>query len=660
MPPLPTSTSRHPMNTPASNNSSGAPSSVDRIGQLISGRYRICSLLGEGGMGAVYLAEHTHMRKRFAMKLLHPEMADREEVLARFRREAEAAAHVEHPNIVAATDFGQTDDGAFFLVLEYVDGISLRATLAKGAFGPVRALHIARQIALALDRAHESGIIHRDLKPENVMLVAKGEDSDFVKVLDFGVARFDPPSGEGGQPLTQLGTVMGTPAYMAPEQAVGERVSNRADLYALGCVMYEMLTGQLPFEGEMMTLLTKHIMEPVPPMAERAPGVTVPEPVEAVVRKLLEKDPNDRYPNARALVDAIDKAAVESGLDMPSLVPISDRLSAAALPSGPALPPSAVVISTGTPRDVVLAKTAIAGAPPSGAARLLVLARRLQPLREKAVALLRPIVARAGAMLDLLEDRLKLPRKLIVAVFGGLVAISFVTTIVVVRRAPRRADDNVVVKVLSVGQTASTEKIRAAATKGPAALEELAVDFPNDPAVLRELAFAYDAAGRTSDVLRVVRLMSDADPKGVPRELVRLVMRAASKFETSDEAFRLLEGPLGPNGVDALIELSDSRDVPAATATRAQKSLAKSTVRANASPASAFILDLGNASSCEERHDVLVRSGGQADARALPMLRVLESKRGCGRGRRRDCHPCLRDDDALTRAIEAAELQTSN
>src|SRR5690349_19504922 len=163
-------------------------SNADRVGQLISGRYRITSLVGEGGMGAVYLAEHAHMRKRFALKLLHPKMAENEEVLARFRREAEAAAHVEHPNIVAATDFGQTEDGAFFLVLEYVDGTTVRSVLADGPFSVARALHIARQIALALDRAHGASIVHRDLKPENVMLVTKEQDRDFVKVLDFGVA----------------------------------------------------------------------------------------------------------------------------------------------------------------------------------------------------------------------------------------------------------------------------------------------------------------------------------------------------------------------------------------------------------------------------------------------------------------------------------------
>src|SRR5687768_2954616 len=155
-----------------------ASSTDSRIGQTVAQRYQIVRLLGEGGMGAVYLAEHTLMKKRFALKMLHGEMAQNDEVLGRFRREAEAAAHLEHPHVVAATDFGQTEDGSFFLVLEFVDGTSLRAALASGPFPAARALRITRQIALALERAHDAGIVHRDLKPENVMLVRKGDDPD--------------------------------------------------------------------------------------------------------------------------------------------------------------------------------------------------------------------------------------------------------------------------------------------------------------------------------------------------------------------------------------------------------------------------------------------------------------------------------------------------
>jgi serine/threonine-protein kinase len=251
---------------------------------------------------------------------------------------------------------------------------------------------------------------------------------------------------------------------------------------------------------------------------------------------------------------------------------------------------------------------------------------------------------------------LKLPKALVLGIVGGSAGLVLLLAIfILVRREPHRTDDNPIAKLLSVSQTASREEIRAAAMKGPAALEELATRFPKDPVVARELAFAYDAAGRNSDALRVVRLMAEEDPKGVPADLIRIAIRAASKVETSDEAFRLLEGPLGGGGVDALIELAESKDVPPSTALRAQRSLAKATVRASASPSSAFLLDLRNASTCEERHDVLVSSGPQADARASEALHALESKHGCGRRKAHDCNACLRKDDALAQAIEAAQ-----
>jgi len=219
------------------------------VGTILSGRYLLERVLGEGGMGAVYQAEHTHMRKRLAVKVLHPEMSRMPEVVARFEREAMAAAHIEHPNIAAATDFGKTEEGQFFLVLEFVEGTSLRERMKENAPMSVgRTFHIVQQVARALQRAHSLGIVHRDLKPENVMLVEREGDPDFVKVLDFGIAKV--PVGElagvssSGQPvLTQLGMVYGTPEYMAPEQAAGQEVDARADLYSLGVMTYEMLCG---------------------------------------------------------------------------------------------------------------------------------------------------------------------------------------------------------------------------------------------------------------------------------------------------------------------------------------------------------------------------------------------------------------------------------
>src|SRR5262245_61677646 len=254
--------------------SSGAASLV---GQVLSERYRIESVLGEGGMGAVYMAQHVLMRKRLAVKVLHPEMTRLPEMVARFEREAMAAAHIEHPNVAAATDFGKLENGAFFLVLEYVEGSSLRDLIEKGPLPPRRALHIAHQIASALARAHALGIVHRDLKPENVMLVARDGDPDFVKVLDFGIAKV--PVGElasrgassdGGQVLTQLGMVYGTPEYMAPEQALGQEVDARADLYALGAILFEMLAGVRPFDAESkVTLLGMKVTSDPPAIASK-------------------------------------------------------------------------------------------------------------------------------------------------------------------------------------------------------------------------------------------------------------------------------------------------------------------------------------------------------------------------------------------------------
>ena len=211
------------------------------LGTILAGRYRIEQLLGSGGMGAVYRAEHVHMRKAVAVKVLHREMTAFPEVVARFEREAVAAGRIDHPHVVSASDFGQLEDGSFYLALEFAEGHSLAKLVhTEGALQPERALRIARQIAEALQAAHGVGIVHRDLKPENVMLVVKDSDPDYVKVLDFGIAKIK-VEGAAEQPaLTQIGTVFGTPEYMSPEQARGEPADARADLYTVGVILYEM------------------------------------------------------------------------------------------------------------------------------------------------------------------------------------------------------------------------------------------------------------------------------------------------------------------------------------------------------------------------------------------------------------------------------------
>jgi serine/threonine-protein kinase len=288
------------------------------IGTVLGGRYRLDVLLGSGSMGRVYRAEHVLMHKPVAVKVMNREHTKSAELVARFEREATAAANIEHPNVVAATDFGKLDDGTVYLALELVEGKNLRAEIAEGALDVRRALHIARQIAAGLAAAHAKNIVHRDLKPENVVLVEKDGDPDFAKILDFGVAKLAPETGKS--PLTKVGVVLGTLDYMAPEQALGQPVDHRADLYALGVVTYEMLTGKCPYEGESSAAIVGLQMTKRPPsLRERLPTLTVPGAVEALVMKLLSKDRNERPASAAAVVAELDRLvkAAPSGVGPP-------------------------------------------------------------------------------------------------------------------------------------------------------------------------------------------------------------------------------------------------------------------------------------------------------------------------------------------------------
>jgi serine/threonine-protein kinase len=285
-----------------------------RIGTVLADRYRLNRLLGRGGMGKVYAAEHVLMHKRLAVKVLHRDLTRVPEVVARFEREAMAAANIDHPNVAAATDFGKLPDGAVFLVLEYVQGRSLREAIDAGPMPATRALHIAHQIASTLAAAHQLDIVHRDLKPENVMLVEKGGDTDFVKVLDFGIAKvpFSEVSERGslrpGEKITKAGMVFGTPEYMAPEQALGQAVDGRADLYSLGIITFEMLAGVRPYiSATQVGILGQQLSFPVPRVSDRAPDVSVPPQVEVLLQKLLQKEASERYASAEQVVEAIEQ-----------------------------------------------------------------------------------------------------------------------------------------------------------------------------------------------------------------------------------------------------------------------------------------------------------------------------------------------------------------
>ncbi len=293
------------------------------IGTLLDGRYLLLSLLGEGGMGYVYRANHVLMDKPVAVKLIHAELAHMEDVAKRFEREAKSSSRLTDPHCITVTDFGRTDDGTLYLVMEILEGDELDVRLEEQVALPVgETIRIISQILMGLAHAHEQGVVHRDLKPENVFLVDHGDEKDFVKILDFGIAKL--AAGGSSENLTKSGVVFGTPKYLSPEQALGDKTDHRVDLYAVGIMLYELLTGQPPFDAETaMDTLSMHLTKDPPSLAEFG---SFPRGLQEVFNKALAKKPEDRYASAEEFRAALE--AIDSDGDPPSGVQqIIDKVS---------------------------------------------------------------------------------------------------------------------------------------------------------------------------------------------------------------------------------------------------------------------------------------------------------------------------------------------
>lgn len=278
------------------------------VGRTIAGRYLVEERLGQGGMGAVYRGRHQVIEREVAIKFLNPQFARDTRQRTRFLGEARAANQINHEHVIDVTDFGETDDGLAYLVMEYLQGRPLSAVIETSNLSLSRILRIAIQVAMGLSRAHELDVIHRDVKPANIYLIRGRKDRDFVKLLDFGIAHFERETR-----ITDRGALVGTPEYMAPEQLRQGEVSPRSDLYSLGCVIYEMLTGSPPFTGSMAAVLVKQMSDnPVPPTHIDS---SLPSEADALVLKLLQKNPKDRYRDAFHLLDDLQElqAALPDG-----------------------------------------------------------------------------------------------------------------------------------------------------------------------------------------------------------------------------------------------------------------------------------------------------------------------------------------------------------
>ena len=628
------------------------------IGTILSGRYKIEKLLGEGGMGAVYQAEHTHMRKRLAVKVLHPEMSRLPEVVARFEREAMAAAHIDHPNVAAATDFGKLEDGSFFLVLEFVEGQSLRDVMNQGRLELGRALRILRQVAAALGQAHQLGIVHRDLKPENVMLVERGGEPDFVKVLDFGIAKV--PVGEivkehggatgtKGPVLTQLGMVYGTPEYMAPEQALGQNVDPRADIYAVGVLTYEMLAGVRPFDHESkVTLLGMHVTAPVPPIAQKSPDAMVPPEVEAIVIKMLAKEASARYADAKELIDAIDAVWTVAYGSVPGAPAsmVNPRASGVGMTpySGPI---SNVSINSqrlgSAPTQVAISSGSIDAIPGTG-----------------------------GKGIDWIVELAKKHAKPLI--FGGLTLSAFMAVLIFKSVFDRSTHDvlelddagnQVVVTMMDAapidpGLEAQIKAATQLVDKGDygTAISQLKAleEKSNRPEIHRQLEKAYVATQNMKDAMAEAKLCLEADPS-TATDLQVDIRNAALSSSTQEAAFDLLENKMGPVGPDTLYNIGYKITGYPSASDHARRALAKSDVREKASPALAVTLELRGANSCSSKKALFDDASKVGDGETLAVLRTYTPTRGCGFLGTRDCWPCMHKDGSLAGVIHDIEAR---
>ena len=634
------------------------------IGAVVSERYRIVELLAMGGVGAVYLAEHVHMHKHVAIKVLHPDTQGLPDLIPRFEREAVAGAHIQHPNVAAATDFGKLDDGSFFLVLEYVRGTTLREVIKRGPVPAPRVVRIGRQIAAALGAAHAMGILHRDVKPRNVMLI-EGE-RDVVKLIDFGLAKLElkqvsalaaSRASIAEQRITTSGAVFGTIAYLAPESALGmDTVDARADLYALGLVLYELLAGKHPFDvSDPVELFRQHHKVKPPPIAERSPGVFVPQPLEAVVMRLLEKAPDARYDSAEAVAEALE-AATEVG--SPTVPPVHLG-GATPIFAGPSILPPAPISQSGnqsvppssypsqpsqpTPEPPPVESSPVASSSPASASAPLsssvtapsAIAPSPRPLWPyAAVAVVTAgLVLGVGALFNLGGRSADSPPA----------ASTAAPAVALVSAAPMPQPPAVPTLSASVAAT-TPEAVSAAAPPTTPTASAAPFDTAAARATLRRASSGHDWQHATEAFFT----LAEHDPAALHDPALMAAARDTAAAAGvaggagADRLFVALGERFGSDGVDVLYEIVRTRGGSKA-AVRAQEMLRQTPVIARATPELRITVTLRDA-PCPDQTALLDRAAADGDVRTLVVLQTISTS-------------CLGKSGALENALKALRLR---
>ena len=619
-------------------------SEEELVGQTLAGRYEVASLLGVGGMGAVYKAQHVHMRKDVAIKVLHREMCSVSEVVARFEREAIAASRVEHPAIARSLDFGRLEaDGPFYMALEYIEGRNLEERLQEeGALPQWEVVRLMRLVVDGLVAAHAAGIIHRDLKPENIMLVRGDDGQEVPKILDFGIAKLSAQDLKDQPALTQLGTVFGTPQYMSPEQAAGKAVDHRADLYTVGVIFYELLTGTNPFASDdMVVSLTKQLTEVPAPL----PAGFSPE-LSALVAQLLAKEPSQRVQTAAELGQHLDALLTQGRVSLMAVTPVTpsarvgaESVDAPTVLGAPSTEAPALQPTPSPPLSQAVTQTPhTATVSTAGPASLAQVSDGLQrKVRLGGVdAPLWGIVAAGGSVLGVLLLGLVL---LLVAVSGG--------------------DPSEEPQQTASAPPAELALQQQAKSGDPKALSELAA-LPTQTVTPERLLAQAEGEAKRGELSKAATIYASAlklDTNVSKNKTLRKNVRRALESPKSFDEGKAAALRLGSYGADLIHHVFDdtAKDKKRIkTHKLAAAALASKEVYDLASPALRVVLDFNKAKSCGQHAKVLPDAAKHADKRALRKLRALSVRKGCGFLRLGDCWPCLRRGKDLSVALKQA------